>query len=124
VKSDNIKHHVWGKAKNTSQKLGLYERKAELQQKIEEFNEQSLHFLNLDTDMEAVVSTEEDGDDGLDDEDSMMIHMEDDVADVQDQAVINLLLPSNISNQTNPSAVEARSIEMDLRKGQTYGNPH
>src|ERR1700678_160945 len=46
--SDNINHNISIKAKNVSQKLGLYEKKADLYQRMEEFNKQSIYFLNLD----------------------------------------------------------------------------
>ena len=45
--SDNINHNISIKAKNVSQKLGLYEKKADLYQRMEEFNKQSFYFLNL-----------------------------------------------------------------------------
>lgn len=101
-----------------SQKLGLYERKEELHQKIEDFNERSFHFLNLHADIEASVFSQEDEDKDLDDEEDSLKEQSEDVADMQNQ-VITLLLPSNISTAENQSEMEkAKLIEMDLRKGQ------
>lgn len=98
-----------------SQKLGLYERKEELHERIEEFNQGSLHFLKLHADLEASVSSQEDQDRDFEDQEE---ETEED-ADMQDQ-VINLLLPSKIStlSEENVSEIQkARSIELDLRKG-------
>ena len=68
IKSDNINHNISSNVKNVSQNLGLYEKKEELYQQIEDFNEKSFHFLNLHADEEASVSSQEDKDKDLDDE--------------------------------------------------------
>lgn len=75
----------------------------------------------MHTDTEAVLFTEEKDDEDLDDdeEDLVMEQTEEEVSDIPDQ-VVNLLLPSNISSQADQLAGnEGRSIEMDLRKGET-----
>ena len=101
-----------------SQKLGLYEKKEELYQQIEDFNEKSFHFLNLHADIEASVSSQEDKDKDLDGEEDSVKEQTEDVAETQNQ-VINLLLPSNISSAENQSEMEeTKLIEMDLHKGE------
>lgn len=78
----------------------------------------------MHTDTEAVLFTEEKDDEDLDDdeEDLVMEQTEEEVSDIPDQ-VVNLLLPSNISSQADQLAGnEGRSIEMDLRKGETHNS--
>ncbi len=119
VNRDNVKYYFSPKAQNVSQKLGLYERKEELHERIEEFNQGSLHFLKLHADLEASVSSQEDNDKDFEDEEELLIDQTEEDANMQDQ-VINLLLPSKISmsSEENGSEIEkARSMEMDLRKG-------
>jgi hypothetical protein len=119
VNRDNVKYYFSPKAQNVSQKLGLYERKEELHERIEEFNQGSFHFLKLHADLEASVSSQEDNDKDFEDEEELLIEQTEEDANMQDQ-VINLLLPSKISrsSEENGSEIEkARSMEMDLRKG-------
>jgi hypothetical protein len=118
VNSDNVKHYVSQKAQNVSQKLGLYERKEELHERIQEFNQGSLHFLKLHADLEASVSSQEDDDKDFEDAEDVFPERTEEEANMQDQVMP--LLPSNISgsSEENGSEIEeARVIEMDLRKG-------
>src|ERR1700678_1999742 len=100
--SDNINHNISIKAKNISQKLGLYEKKADLYQRMEEFNKQSFYFLNLDDNTIIQFNYDDEEDEDY----------------AQDQAV-NLLLPSKIANKnTHTVSEDVKSMEIDLRKGQ------
>ena len=64
------------------------------------------------------VSSKEDKDKDLDDEEDSVKEQTEDVAEMQNQ-VNNLLLPSNISSAENQSKMkEAKLIEMDLCKGE------
>ena len=86
---------------------------------MEDFNQQSLHFLNLDDnttvqlmdeidkEVEEVENDEDDEEDDDGDED------DDDVTE-QDED-INLLLPSKIWNEDSQAVLEEfKSLEMDL----------
>jgi len=91
---------------------------------MKEFNEQSLHFLNLDDDMTARLMDEideeveelekdEDGDASQAD-----TEQNEEISSTEDE-VISLLLPSKFWNEkTQAVSEEVKLIEMDLRKGQ------
>ena len=96
---------------------------------MEKFNEQSLHFLNLDDntmvqldDNDGEVEEGEEIEDDEDEDDNTSIlsvtEQDEEVASTEDQ-LINLLLPSKIGNEnTQAVSEEVKSMEMDLRKGQ------
>ena len=96
---------------------------------MEKFNEQSLHFLNLDDntmvqldDNDGEVEEGEEIEDDEDEDDNTSIlsvtEQDEEVASTEDQS-INLLLPSKIGNEnTQAVSEEVKSTEMDLRKGQ------
>jgi hypothetical protein len=93
-----------------------------LNQRIEEFNKQGLHFLNLDDDT-TVQLDENDGEveeevEDDEDNDASVTEQDEDVSSTEDEA-INLLLPSNIWNESSHGVLEeVRLMEMDFRKGQ------
>ena len=82
---------------------------------MEDLNQQSLHFLNLDDDTtvqlmdeidKEVEEVENDKDDDEDEDDDDVTEQDED---------INLLLPSKIWNEDSQAVLEeVKSIEMDL----------
>lgn len=121
--SDNINHNISIKAKNgVSQKLGLYEKKADLYQRMEEFNEQSFYFLNLD-DNTILQFDDDDGEveegEEIDNDDDNNASVTEEAEDYAQDQAFNLLLPSKIANKnTHTVSEEVKSMEIDLRKGQ------
>jgi len=99
---------------------------------MEEFNEQSLHFLNLDDNTMVQLDDNdgegEEGEEGEEDEEieddedednnASITEQDDEVSSAEDH-FIDLLLPSKIGNQnTHLVSEEVKSMEIDLRKGQ------
>ena len=93
---------------------------------MEEFNQQSLYFLNLDDNiMSQWDEDDEEGEEIQDDEDKDTSVTEDDkdndtsVTEVSNPVdeEIHLLLPSKIGN-THGGLEEVKLMELDLRKGQ------
>ena len=93
---------------------------------MKEFNEQSLHFLNLDDDttLQLMDEIDEDVEELENDEDNdasqadIDTEQDEEVSSTEDE-MINLILPSKLWNvKTQAVSEEVKLIEMDLRKGQ------
>ena len=90
-----------------------------MHQRIQEFNEQSLHFLGLDDDTIVQLMDDSENDEEVEevenDEDN---EQDEEVSSTEDEA-ISLLLPSKIWNDKTQGVLEeVKLMEMDLWKGQ------
>lgn len=134
---DDIKHNIFQVSKKASNKIKLYEKKLDLQQRIEAFNEQSQHLLNLPLNADSVLDAsenqddekEEDFEEGEEEEEEKEVeekrkNLEEEEEEIEEdyeaQGKLVLIFPSNIRNYSGDSSIieVAKAMELDIRKGQ------